>query len=242
MLQSGERTNGAGKPVSNKILLSIPDNEYGVIRPHLDYLTLASHVTLHEPTRRIKSLCFPNAGLVSLIVAMENGRTVEAGVVGNEGVSGVPIAVGITRSPVREIVQIAADGFQVGAAVMPTALEATPQLQMILTRYAVVQGMQVAQTVACNRLHRIDQRLARWLLMAQDRVQTGLIAMTHDFLATMLGTSRPTVSHAAAILQKRKGIEYTRGGVKIVNRHKLEACACECYGIIQQFNGELGIG
>jgi CRP-like cAMP-binding protein len=241
-LQSGERTNPAGRPVSNKILLSIPDNEYSVLRPHLDYISLPSHLTLHEPTERVKFLYFPNAGLISLVVPMENGQTVEAGVVGNEGAAGVSIAVGLARSPVREIVQIAADGFKVRAGVMPITLESTPQLQAILTRYAVVQGMQVAQTVACNRLHHIEQRLARWLLMAQDRVQSALVAMTHDFLAIMLGTNRPTVSHAAAILQKKKSIEYTRGGVRIVNRKKLEACACECYGVIQQFNGELGIG
>jgi CRP-like cAMP-binding protein len=240
-LQAGERTNPAGRPVSNKILLSIPDNEYTVIRPYLDYVSLPSHLTLHEPTERFEFLYFPNAGLISLIVPMEDGQTVEAGVVGNEGAAGVPIAVGLARSPVREVVQIAADGFKVRAGAMLSSLKSTPQLQTILTRYAVVQGMQVAQTVACNRLHHIDQRLARWLLMAQDRVQSALVAMTHDFLATMLGTSRPTVSHAAAILQKRKGIEYIRGGVKIVNRKKLEACACECYGVIQQFNGELGI-
>jgi CRP-like cAMP-binding protein len=240
-LQSGERTNTAGKPVSNKILLAIPDNEYRVIRPYLEYLSLPSHLTLQEPTEKVTFLYFPNAGLISLVVPMADGQSVEAGVVGNEGAAGMPIAVGLARSPVREIVQIAADGFKVRADVMPSTLKSAPQLQAILTRYAVVQGMQVAQTVACNRLHHIEQRLARWLLMAQDRVESALVAMTHDFLATMLGTNRPTVSHAAAILEKRKGIEYRRGSVKIVNRKNLEACACECYGVIQQFNGELGI-
>jgi hypothetical protein len=101
-----------------------------------------------------------------------------------------------------------------------------------------VHGMQVAQTVACNRLHRIEQRLARWLLMAQDRAETPMIAVPHDFLATMLGTNRPTVSSAAAILHKKKSIDYVRGGVKIVNRKKLEASACECYRIIRQFDRE----
>jgi CRP-like cAMP-binding protein len=237
----GERTNPAGKPVSNKILLSIPDNEYHVIRAHLEDLILPSHLTLHEPTERVKFLYFPNAGLISLVVPMEDGQTVEAGVVGNEGAVGLPIAVGLTRSPVREIVQIATNGFKLDAAVSRNILTSTPHFQMMLTRYAIVQGMQVAQTAACNRLHPIEQRLARWLLMAQDRVESTLIAMTHDFLATMLGTNRSTVSSAAAILQKRKGIDYIRGGVRIVNRKKLEASACECYGVIQQFNGGLGI-
>ncbi len=111
----------------------------------------------------------------------------------------------------------------------------------MLTRYAVIHGMQVAQTAACNRLHNVEQRLARWLLMTQDRVDSGSLPITHDFLATMLGTDRPTVSLAAGALQRKKIIEYTRGAVKIVNRKQLEDFACECYGIIQQYNGELGL-
>lgn len=240
-LQSGERTNAAGKAVSNKILLSVPDEEYLAIRPYLEHVSLPSHFTLHEPDEKLESVYFMNGGLVSLIVPMKDGQTVEAGVVGNEGAAGVPIVVGLTRSPVREIVQISGDGFKLGAAAMHSIVNSIPEFRMTLTRYAVVQGMQVAQTVACNRLHRIEQRLARWLLMAQDRVDSGLVAMTHDFFATMLGTNRPTVSSAAAILQKRKAIEYTRGGVRIVNRKKLEASTCECYGVIQQFNSELGL-
>jgi CRP-like cAMP-binding protein len=240
-LQSGERTNAAGKAVSNKILLSIPNSEYREIRPYLEHLALPSHLTLHEPSAKLEFVYFVNQGLISLIVPMNDGQTVEAGVVGSEGAAGVPIVVGLARSPVREIVQIAGDGFKLRANSMPKLLKSTPQFQMTVTRYAVVQGMQVAQTVACNRLHHIVQRLARWLLMAQDRVDSGLVAMTHDFLATMLVTNRPTVSSAAAVLQKRKAIEYIRGAVKIVNRKKLEASTCECYGVIQQFNAELGL-
>jgi CRP-like cAMP-binding protein len=101
--------------------------------------------------------------------------------------------------------------------------------------------MQVAQTAACNRLHDIEQRLARWLLMTQDRVDSGSLPITHDFLATMLGTDRPTVSLAAGVLQRKKLIECTRGAVKIVNRKQLEDSACECYGVIQQYDGELGL-
>jgi CRP-like cAMP-binding protein len=111
----------------------------------------------------------------------------------------------------------------------------------MLSRYAIVQGMQVAQTAACNRLHDVKQRLARWLLMTQDRVDSESLPITHDFLATMLGTDRPSVSVAAGVLQRKKLIEYTRGAVKIVNRKKLEDCTCECYGITQQYNGELGL-
>jgi CRP-like cAMP-binding protein len=101
--------------------------------------------------------------------------------------------------------------------------------------------MQIAQTAACNRLHEIRQRLARWLLVTQDRVDSGWLPITHDFLATMLGTDRPSVSLAAGALQKKNILEFTRGAVRILNRKKLEACSCECYGAIQQFNGELGL-
>jgi CRP-like cAMP-binding protein len=111
----------------------------------------------------------------------------------------------------------------------------------MLSRYAVIHGMQVAQTAACNRLHNVEQRLARWLLMTQDRVDSGSLPITHDFLATMLGTDRPTVSLAASVLQRKEIIEYTRGAVKIVNRKKLEDSACECYGVIRQYDGEFGL-
>jgi CRP-like cAMP-binding protein len=170
---------------------------------------------------------------------MMHGKTVEAGIVGKEGMAGTPAAVGLSRSPLREVVQIAGNGFRVRADTFQNILQSTPQLQAMLCRYLAVLGMQVAQTAACNRLHNIEQRLARWLLMAQDRVDSGSLPITHDFLATMLGTDRPSVSSAAGILQKMQAIEYIRGAVKITNRKKLERFACECYAIIRQYNGEL---
>jgi CRP-like cAMP-binding protein len=120
-------------------------------------------------------------------------------------------------------------------------LQSAPGLERILTRYAVVQGMQFAQTAACNRLHNIEQRLARWLLITQDRVDSPKLAITHDFLATMLGTDRPTVSLAAGVLQDKRIIEYTRGSVKILSQKKLKGCTCECYAVIQQYNREIGL-
>jgi CRP-like cAMP-binding protein len=124
---------------------------------------------------------------------------------------------------------------------LQNTLESTPQLRLLLNRYAAIRGMQIAQTAACNRLHGIEQRLARWLLMTQDRVASGSLRITHDFLATMLGTDRPSVSVAAGVLQRKGFIEYARGAVKIVNRKKLEDSACECYGVIRQYDGELGL-
>jgi CRP-like cAMP-binding protein len=241
VVQSGERTNTQGKPVSSLILLSISDSDYSSLRPHLEYVSLPDHLVLHEAGGKLEFAYFPNRGLISLVVIMKDGRTAEAGIVGNEGFTGTLAAVGLSRSPLHAVVQITGDGFRVEVGALQNTLESAPHLQLMLSRYAAIRGMQVAQTAACNRLHDIGQRLARWLLMTQDRVDSGSLPITHDFLATMLGTDRPSVSEAAGLLQKKKLIEYTRGAVKIVNRKRLENSACECYGVIQQYDGELGL-
>ena len=240
-MQPSERTSPAGNRVANKILLSIPDEEYALIRPHLKFLSMPHHLSLYEPGRPIEFVHFPNGGMVSLVIATEDGKTVEVGEVGREGFAGIQATVGINRNQVREIMQIPGDGFRVKSGALKSVLQSAPELQRILSRYAVVQAMQFAQTAACNRLHNIDQRFARWLLITQDRVDSPSLVITHDFLATMLGTDRPTVSLAAAALQKRKIIDYTRGAVQILNRAKLEGCSCECYGVIRQYNREIGL-
>jgi CRP-like cAMP-binding protein len=239
--QSGERTNAAGKPVSNIILLSISDSDYKLLRPHLEYVSLPNHLVLHEAGGNLTFAYFPNRGLISLVVVMKNGKTAEAGIVGNEGFTGTLAAVGLTRSPFQAVVQITGDGFRIEAGALLDALESAPHLQLMLSRYGAIRSMQIAQTAACNRLHDIEQRLARWLLMTQDRMDSGSLPITHDFIATMLGTDRPTVSLAAGVLQRKGLIEYTRGAVKIVNRKKLEDSACECYAVIRQYDGELGL-
>jgi CRP-like cAMP-binding protein len=240
-VRAGERTNVDGKHVSNKVLLATPDNEYQLMRPDLTYVDLPNHLSLHEPTQSIEFVYFPNRGMVSQVVVTKDGRTVEVGVVGKEGYVGAGLAVGLSRSSVREIVQIAGDGFRMMGSALERILQSAPQLQMILSRHSGLQGMQVAQTAACNRLHDIQQRLARWLLMTQDRVNLGILPITHDFIATMMGTDRSTVSLAAAVLQEKGIIEYVRGAVKVVNRRKLQNSACECYAVIQQFEDDLGL-
>ena len=240
-LRPGERTNSAGKPVANTILLSIPDSEFDLMRPHLQFVVLPDHRSLQEPNRKLEYAYFLNTGMISLVVTTRNGESVEAGVVGNEGFTPVQIAAGIRRTPHRAVMQVAGEGFKVNVDVLETVLQSSPQFQKLLNRYAAVHGMQVAQTAGCNRLHNLEQRLSRWLLLTQDRVASGLLRITHDFLATMLGTDRPSVSLAAGALQRKRIIEYTHGAVKILNRKKLESSACECYGITQQFGGELGL-
>jgi CRP-like cAMP-binding protein len=240
-VQAVDRTNSEGKPVRNKLLLATPDNEYNLMRLDLTYIELTSHLSLHEPTEKIEFVYFPNRGMVSQVIVTKDGRTVEVGVVGKEGYVGAGWAVVLSRSSVREIIQIAGDGFRMRGNALERILKSAPQLQVILNRYTGLQGMQVAQTAACNRLHDIEQRLSRWLLMTQDRVGAGLLPITHDFIATMMGTDRSTVSLSAAVLQKKGIIEYVRGAVKIVNRRKLEKSACECYDVIRQFENALGL-
>jgi CRP-like cAMP-binding protein len=239
--QVGERTSSEGKQVLNKVLLSTPENEYELMRSDLTYIDLPHHLSLHEPTQKIEFVYFPNRGMVSQVVVTKDGRTVEVGVVGNEGFVGAGLAAGLTRSSVREVIQIAGDGFRMMGNALERILQSAPQLRVILSRHTGLQGMQVAQTAACNRLHDIQQRLSRWLLMTQDRVDSAVLPITHDFIATMMGTDRSTVSLAAGVMQKDGIIEYIRGAVKIVNRRKLEKSSCECYAVIQQFEDDLGL-
>src|ERR1700686_5263425 len=240
-VQAIERTNVEGKPIRNKLLSATPDNEYKLMRPELTYIDLPPHLSLHEPKQKIEFVYFPNRGMVSQVVVTQDGRTVEVGVVGKEGYVGAGLAAGLSRSSVREIIQIAGDGFRIMGNALGRILRSAPQLQVMLNKHTGLQGMQVAQTAACNRLHDIEQRLSRWLLMTQDRVASGGLPITHDFIATMMGTDRSTVSLAALVLQKKGIINYVRGAVKIVNRRKLEKSTCECYEVIQGFENDLGL-
>jgi CRP-like cAMP-binding protein len=234
----GERTNGEGKPVANTILLSIPDEEFDSIRKDLEYRDLPQRTVLHEPGERLDYAYFLNSGMTSLVCKSKTGASVEVGVIGNEGFTPIPIAAGLRRSPHQAIMQVGGEGFRMGVDVLASALKSSPRLQELMNRYAAVHGLQVAQTAGCNRLHDLEQRLARWLLLTQDRVGSGLLKITHEFLATMLGTDRPSVSLAAGELQKKQIIEYTHGAVRVLNRKKLESSACECYNTIQQFSAE----
>src|SRR6202166_2317966 len=239
--QLGDRTNVEGKRVRNKVLLAMPDDEYKLMRPDLTYVDLPHHLSLHEPTQNIEFVYFPNRGMVSQVVVTKDGRSVEVGVVGKEGYVGAGLAAGLSTSSVREIIQVAGDGFRIMGNALERILRSAPQLQVILNKHSRLQGMQVAQTAACNRLHDIQQRLSRWLVMTQDRVHSGVLPITHDFIATMMGTDRSTVSLAAVVLQKKGIINYVRGAVKIVNRRKLEKSTCECYEVIQGFENDLGL-
>ena len=235
------RTDPTGQPVSNLILLSIPDQEFNLIRPHLEWLRLEHHLILQEPGEKIEFAYFLNEGLASLVVLTSDGKSVEVAIVGKEGMVETPVAVGIRRAPFRAVIQIQGSGMRISADVLEQMLDDAPELRVILNRYVLIQGLQVAQIAACNRLHEIEQRLARWLLMCQDRVDSQLLPLTHEFLAQMLGTGRPSVTLAAGVLESNGLIENMRGLVKVLNRKSLEQAACECYGVIQHFNGGLGL-
>jgi CRP-like cAMP-binding protein len=236
---AGERTNVEGKPVANAILLAIPDAEFAAIRGNLEYVQVPHHAIIHEPRQKIEFVFFPNSGMVSLVFRTNGGESVEVGVLGNEGFVPVQAAAGLRSSPHEAIMQINGDGFRMTVKALEAAVKSSPRFQEMLNRYAAVHGLQVAQTAGCNRLHDLEQRLSRWLLLTEDRVGSGLLKITHDFLATMLGTDRPSVTLAAGSLQRKKIIEYSHGSVRVLNRKKLESSACECYGVIQNYKAEL---
>jgi len=240
-LHPGARTDAAGKAVNNVILLSLPDEEYNLLRPHLELVELPQYNILHQPGEKIDFAYFLNRGMTSLVALTSDGRSVEVGIVGKEGMVGMPLTVGLRRDTFRAIMQMSGSGLRIQSEAFEDVLSCTSILPSELSRFALMHGMQVAQLAACNRLHEIDQRLARWLLMCQDRVDSQMIPLTHEFLAQMLGTRRPSVSLAAGVLEDAGLIENRRGTVKIFNRKGLEEAACECYGVIQHLNGGLGL-
>jgi CRP-like cAMP-binding protein len=239
LLRPGERTGPDGKAIGNHVLLSLTPSQFRLVRPRLAALKLTHHDILHESQHKTESVFFPNDGLISLVIVMANGKTAEAGVVGNEGVVGLEGAFGLKRSPIREIVQVSGSAYRMPAVSLQKIFQSVPEVLLRFGRFAAVNRMQISQTAACNRLHEVEKRLARWLLMTQDCVQSGFLPMTHDFLATMLGTDRGSVTAAAGILQKQKIIEYTRGSVRVLNRKVLEECSCECYALIRQYSSEI---
>ena len=199
-------------------------------------------MALHEPGDPIEFAYFPNSGMISLVVAVRDGKSVEVGVVGREGFIGSPVAGDLTKSPHRALVQMPGGGYRISAASLRDVLPSTPKLRALLMRYALVQGMQLAQTAACNRLHSLEQRLARWLLMSLDRVGgSAALPMTHERFASLLGTDRPSVSDAASSFQKHGIIAYKRGMVTVLSRRKLKEVTCECYVVMQEYYSQLGL-
>jgi len=231
-----QRADWEGRLIRNRLLLALPDSDFDRLRPLLTFERLPHHANLHEAGEELPYVYFPNRGVISLVVVTREGKTVEVAMVGHEGVVGASALIGFKRFPFRAVVQIGGDCFKVGVDALENVLSNSACLQAELSRYAIIQAMEAEQSAACNRLHAIEQRLARWLLMMQDRVDYSSLLITHDFLAAMLGTDRPSVSLAASDLQRKGAIEYTRGAIRIANRPMLEDVTCDCYQVIEQFH------
>jgi CRP-like cAMP-binding protein len=226
-------SKAAKSPPQNKILAALPSKEYNRLLPHLTLVTLRSGETLHETEERIRHVYFINGAVVSLVTFMEEGRSVEVGLVGNEGMVGLPIVMRDDVAQNHAIVQIPDGAMRMGTRKLREELKRGGQLQSLLLRYSLSLLKQVSQTAACNRNHNFGERLARWLLLCHDRVEVDEIRLTQEFLAQMLGTQRSRVSEAAIILQSAGLIRYSRGIINILDRAGLERFACECYRVVK---------
>jgi CRP-like cAMP-binding protein len=227
-------TDGDGNLLANRILLSLSSNQYSQILPRLEFVRLELHHVLHEAGETIKSGYFVNSGMMSILAVQPDGKTVEVGLTGREGFVGLPLLVGYTNSPTRVMTQADGTAYRCDAATLRQLIQQFPELGTRLHRFAYQLAMQSTQIAACNRLHDVVSRLARWILMTQDRVFSDTLPLTQEFLGQMLGTRRSSVTVAAGTLQKAKLIAYTRGSVRILNRKGLEEMACDCYGIVRQ--------
>jgi len=223
-----------GIPVLNELLLGLPANERDSIFPALVYLPLRTHDMLHEPGEVIKFAYFMNSGLASVLTVLGEGKSVEVGLTGKEGFVGLPLIVGLRTSPTRAVVQIAGSAFRIRAADLASVQSQCPVLEKRLQRFVQMLAMQGTHVAACNRLHEVDQRMARWLLMCQDRIGSATVTLTQEFLAHMLGTRRSSVTLAARALQEAGLITYRRGVVQIESRARLIAATCECYPAMQR--------
>ena len=235
-------TNGAGRSLQNAILFALPRKERDLVLSKSLLQTLPARTVLAESGEPIETCYFLISGVVSIIQVMSDGKSVEVGLTGKEGFVGLPIVVGYSTSPTRAIIQIEAQAYKISAKDMKIVLRDCPGLEESLHRYSQELSIQAAQIAACNRLHEVEERLARWLLMSQDRVEASTFPLTQEFISHMLGTRRASVTVAAGILQKAGLINYTRGLVTIEDRAGLESASCECYeGInrqIQRWHGD----
>jgi len=200
----------------------------------LEPVKLVYGQVLYEPTGLIRHVYFPIDCLVSLLTAVDNGRVLEVGMVGNEGMVGMPMVLGIGESAVRALVQGGGTAMRMPASRFRTEFNKNILLQRALFRYTHLLMAQVSQTAACNRFHEAEGRLARWLLMTSDRLHTDEFLLTHEFLAHMLGVRRVGVTKAAEGWRRKKLIVYSRGHITILDRAQLEKAACVCYRIVKK--------
>ena len=225
----------------NRILAALPKAEISRMSPHLSPLNLPKGKPLIDPDEESVYVYFLESGLASVVIEMANGNTVETSVIGNEGLVGIPGVLGTKSSPTNIFIQIPGAGYRIKTVRLQEEFERSTTLRKLINYYVQAHLIQTAQTAACNRLHDIEQRLARWLLICHDRMESDTFSITHEFLGHMLGTPRSTVTLAAGLLLKAGVMDYSRGKVRIRNRTGLEKAACECYKTIRKEFDRLGI-
>jgi CRP-like cAMP-binding protein len=217
------------KTPTNWVLASIPEEQCQRLRSQLEPVKLKFGQVLYEPGGTIKHVYFPIDCLISLLTAVDRGRTLEVGMVGNEGMAGMPFILGMGVSGVRALVQGAGTALRIASEPFRVEFSRNPALQHSLYRYTYALMAQISQTAACNRFHSAQARLARWLLMTRDRVNSDEFPLTHEFLAHMLGVRREGVTEAASALKRRKLVDYSRGRMRILDVRRLTAASCSCY-------------
>jgi CRP-like cAMP-binding protein len=215
--------------IENGLLAALPRETYRRLAAGLEPVVLTFGAILYEPGDAISHVYFPGASLVSLLTLADGHLALEVGLIGRDGMVGIPLVLGRHKSPVRALVQASGTALRMAAANFLREFRLSLPLQRELYRYTHVLMAQISQTAACNRFHVVERRLARWLLMTHDRVQSDQFRMTHEFLAHMLGVRRVGVTNAAHRLQQRKLIDYRRGNITVLDRQGLEAAACDCY-------------
>jgi CRP-like cAMP-binding protein len=220
--------------LKNVVLSSMPARELARLRASLEPVTLAFGEMLYQPGERIRHVYFPIDCLISLLTVVDRRRSLEVGMVGNEGMAGMPFILGVGVSGVRALVQGAGAALRMEAGAFRAEFNRNSGLQQALYRYTYGLMAQISQTAACNRFHDAEERLARWLLMTRDRVHSDRFALTHAFLAHMLGLRREGVTEAASELKRRGLITYSRGQIHILNVKGLMAASCSCYEIVNK--------
>ena len=220
--------------VRNGLLIALPPGVLAQLLPHLHLVPLQVREVLYPAEAPIKYVHFIQSGWTSMITQLEDGRSAEVGIVGREGMVGLPLVFGVQAASVEAMVQAPGTALRMEAAAFRHALDQHEALRTLLLRYAEFMNVQIAQTAACNGNHGLEQRLARWLLMTHDRSDSDDLPMTQEFLATMLCVHRPSVTVAARILQQAGFIHYGNGVITVIDRLGLEAAACECHGTVKR--------
>ena len=219
----------SNNPVESRILASLLKQVYQALLPKMRPVDLMHGEILYDSGQIIQSVYLPNDAVVSLVHVTRDGTSVEVGLVGNEGMVGIPIVLGASASPYRAVVLVSGAAMMVKASVLSDEFNRAGPLQSLLHRYTHGLMLQISCTVVCNRIHKVEARLARWLLMVRDRLNSEEFRLTHELIADILGVRRAGVSLAAGTLQKAGLIRYVHGKITILDRESLEELACECY-------------